>query len=1104
MAELGSTVFLNWVRGRLTGNGRAPAAGALPRLTAVVDVTVTPPTDPGPINATFDLYGPADVSGIAPAQILRTDPKPGEPEAEPNYLCIVEFDAPELPWVLSPEPEVAGHVQPWIALVVVKDEPGRIQQRSGASLPLLRCPGALLPRCEESWAWAHAQVVPHGGDPVDAILDDPGQGGRTLSRLICPTRLEEHTSYIACVVPTFLAGVLTQTGKEVGGDGLLPAWREAGDAVLPVYHSWRFRTGVAGDFEDVARLLHPVAADRIPGLGRSALAVAAGGIPGLASAPTVPALRTLLTTETETDLMASEQVDGEVQRSLAAIVDPAAVPADPPTVQPPAYGRWPAQRGELTEQTPGWFGDLNRSPAHRVVARLGADLIRTQQEELVAEARRQAGEYARARAARDRLRLSELASRRLVERRIAPLDPARVVAAARPAHVELEVDAAGSIADLIAGSTVDPALLGRAMARVSSVAARQMQVPQQALRREVVAGTFARTFTVTAVEAPVLTDQVDRLRAVYARADLLDVQLGNTTIAGIIDTIAVAATAQAELVERVAEMPISFVEPEVEPVGPVGPDDGGIDPGTVVIVDPGSVVIDPGTVVFDPGAVVLNPHIAHHIGGEIGAQIDEQIDPGIAGRIDAVLTRGSVGFDHIRIADAAMINAGVIDSGAVLGGVTDHLDVAALTTVLSDESLLAVTAMLGESAVTVASAIGGEVAAIDVNAFTVDATTVELTKRFRDTLAVDATVSPVNAGGALRASLGLEVTAPIRRDALSAEVQGAFDRAVTGVIDRSLIGTITFGAGDVATLDMASVAETCLAGIQPARTHATALSNVLASGTLRLDISPLVLRLGFVPQFTAPLAARLERSLNSWILAGAGGLPANAVTLVATNPAFIEAFTAGANHEMAAELLWRDVPSDPRGTVFPSFWAAKPLAPIHTWSGGLGANADGGESLVAVVIRSPLLRRYPNTLVYAAKQLDAVGGFTPDPATVRTVLYQGFIEPDATYSVIDLPASDARDPEQRWFILVSQPITDARFGLDEWSSEDPPAPPRDWNDVNWGHVGGGRLSPLGQITPPERPNGVAWARTPAEVAYALHQDPFRIVLPAAKFLPKAV
>ncbi len=39
-------------------------------------------------------------------------------------------------------------------------------------------------------------------------------------------------------------------------------------------------------------------------------------------------------------------------------------------------------------------------------------------------------------------------------------------------------------------------------------------------------------------------------------------------------------------------------------------------------------------------------------------------------------------------------------------------------------------------------------------------------------------------------------------------------------------------------------------------------------------------------------------------------------TLLRTNNRFIEAYLVGLNHEMGRELLWREYPTDQRGTYF--------------------------------------------------------------------------------------------------------------------------------------------------------------------------------------------
>ena len=46
----------------------------------------------------------------------------------------------------------------------------------------------------------------------------------------------------------------------------------------------------------------------------------------------------------------------------------------------------------------------------------------------------------------------------------------------------------------------------------------------------------------------------------------------------------------------------------------------------------------------------------------------------------------------------------------------------------------------------------------------------------------------------------------------------------------------------------------------------------------------------------------------------------NTITLLETNQRFIESYMVGLNHEFARELLWREYPTDQRGSYFRQFW----------------------------------------------------------------------------------------------------------------------------------------------------------------------------------------
>ena len=117
-----------------------------------------------------------------------------------------------------------------------------------------------------------------------------------------------------------------------------------------------------------------------------------------------------------------------------------------------------------------------------------------------------------------------------------------------------------------------------------------------------------------------------------------------------------------------------------------------------------------------------------------------------------------------------------------------------------------------------------------------------------------------------------------------------------------------------------------------------------------------------------------------FLLPGLHNVPANTATLVQPNTRFIEAFMIGLNHEMGRELLWREYPSDRRGSYFRFFWNRRGSAqqefmqPIHTWNSPLGRNpsAAGSPDRLVLLVRGELFRRYPNAVIYAAKATGAV------------------------------------------------------------------------------------------------------------------------------------
>ena len=409
--------FLPWVR-----QGAASAIATVdtlgPNQTAVADLAVTLKVNNAPLPAVrVRLRGPADVVGIDPHQVVRTDPRPGTSDFESNCFPSVEFDRADFPWLFTPaHANTNAQLRPWLCLIVVRKQDGiQLTSTPATPLPALQIvspakPFLELPNLVDSWAWAHSQAAAANstGNPnaVSNALDGAPQ--LSLSRLVCPRILAADTDYIACVVPTFELGRKAGLGLPIADtdltatNALAPAWTLTATAPvqvqLPVYYSWQFRTGPGGDFESLARKLTISSPD---GLGKRTVDIAHPGFalpstfPTQASVQLEGALKPL--TGTESSALWADAVAPSFEKSLADIVNlpglnQLSTPTVNPLLAPPLYGRWHAARSTVTPQAANWFDELNLDPRWRTAAALGTQVIQEHQEALMASAWEQAAD----------------------------------------------------------------------------------------------------------------------------------------------------------------------------------------------------------------------------------------------------------------------------------------------------------------------------------------------------------------------------------------------------------------------------------------------------------------------------------------------------------------------------------------------------------------------------------------------------------------------------------------------------------------------------------------------------------------------------------------
>ncbi len=387
--------FLPWVRrgGSLALPADNPATHPPSHVGTTVAVSVNDvPGTPVPVQ----LLGPGDVTGVASQQVIRMDPSPGTTKFESNYLALVEFDDPALPWLFTTASAVAGKLRPWLTLVVVREQPGvQLAPAGRGSLPVLRIggpakPEAELPDLADSWAWAHAQVALDGGSGAAALVAAlGGDPARNLSRLVSGRLLAEQTGYLACVVPTFEAGRRAGLGDDPGqAEG--PAWTLSDGMAaveLPVYHHWRFATGPNGDFQSLAMAIRGRKVE--PGFGVRAvdLSTAGLGLPGTDDAQ-VFLSGALLALDSPVRHWSDPALATVFADALRGVLNaPDVAPRSEPLLAPPRYGSAYRTPVALDPAATGrWYEQVNTDPAARIAAALGTLVVQQQQETLVGAA----------------------------------------------------------------------------------------------------------------------------------------------------------------------------------------------------------------------------------------------------------------------------------------------------------------------------------------------------------------------------------------------------------------------------------------------------------------------------------------------------------------------------------------------------------------------------------------------------------------------------------------------------------------------------------------------------------------------------------------------
>ena len=322
---------------------------------------------------TFSMLGRDDITGFAKEKILRFVPGENNSLCSPNNLAFVEFYEDDFPWRFSNEIMPNNDmIKPWLFLIVLKENEFILRSSSDdqGSLTYLTFLGdstadstadSIIESVKklqgEMCYWAHVQSISAGDGNL--IKDPDG----SISRIICPRKLESNTSYSAFLLPTF----------EVDKKDHL------------VFHAWKFQTNDQPDFEYLASLLEPqdipyqvgrrqincenIGFDiKVPPL--SHYLPMEGALTSVAKEP--PVYHALQSAKSETLKMIAEQVNKTFNAS-----------DEDPVVSPYSYGGKHVQYTQKIDPNSTdrpWIHQLNTDPGYRAIAGLGAKVIRENQD----------------------------------------------------------------------------------------------------------------------------------------------------------------------------------------------------------------------------------------------------------------------------------------------------------------------------------------------------------------------------------------------------------------------------------------------------------------------------------------------------------------------------------------------------------------------------------------------------------------------------------------------------------------------------------------------------------------------------------------------------
>lgn len=1104
----------------LTLTGMAMESNGYTNIDAADHPEIEPEQNGKLVSKSVQLIGPGDITGVKADAIVKTEPRPDVGNFEPNYFPYIEFYEEDFPWRYTPASEQNGKLRPWLVLVVLEEREYERRFLPGASLSAITVTGPkeqLFPPAEETWAWAHV----HANRPLDPnnstqnlqsiVEDNPNLAS---SRLICPRRLKSNTRYTAFLLPAFEQGRLSGLGADADrilNEGVQAhAWgdHQADEYanLWPVYFDWNFQTSDLTDFEYLVRRIEarlmkdPVgrrpmdmqdAGYELSYLGQESGILRVEGALQIINADKdrldflnqsdaqsfIDSLQTIL--NLNDPLESGDGTTPTFDRTLYANGED-----DDPIITPPLYGQWQADKTKVGDgSSKPWFRELNLDPRNRVAAGFGTLVVRKNQDEYMDRAWEQAADIIEAQQQIRLARFSAQTAQKLQQNDFNGMDDAVYSAFSSALHSRSPYQSEEATVQRVVRQRV---IQTQNLSTLLQSTRQQMGEKQIALENaENELATINNNITNKENE---ITGKKAEIQTLTGEIEQLDQDIQN--LQNLIGQKNDQIANKEQAIEDVQQELIA-IDNQIEN-----------ETATSVIAD----------LQAQKEAKAIEK-----------SNLEDDLDD---------LQEELQGLEDQKQEKENSRNTKEQEKSTA----EDQLDT------LENELEGLKDQKEGKEQ---------QIAALENE---IDNLRQEINRLSRLHLPTSAVrqdyrkVARVN-GPLLRRALGTQE----RLDPVT-EISQQVD---TVTLDSSSSVAEMYQDWDDLEWGADAFQKTSIAVFLAANLSATSTHQIQQQVKDFVAANPSLnqrLRQRLAVKTDKPIPSETERTRPllaypefrestyealanisaELMLPNVQLIPMDTFSLLEVNQRFIESYLVGLNHEMARELLWREFPTDQRGSYFRAFWddtdnlettfPPPDIELLTLMDRPLGQNLPDDRPVpppspdnphVVFVIRSELLKKFPNALVYMQKA-DAVEA--PRKLTTGTVpeqrlmpIFQANIDPEISFFGFPITADEAvgSATETGWFFVIQERPGEARFGLDI-SKENPGSEFGDiteWNDLAWPHLDTEegiflRVQSFAERTLPAESGSTAevekytWGYNSAHMAGILLQLPFRAAVHA--------